>query len=87
MLIEEWPLRGTGPIHSLCSLQSDESKTQAFRRRAKSHAIRQALLKKRRLQGQSTPLASAERARDQCLQSSIFAPAAKAATSSIRWST
>lgn len=42
----------------------DDSKTKAFRRRAKSHAIRQALLKKRKLESLSTPLASAGRARD-----------------------
>lgn len=42
-----------------------DSKGKAFRRRAKSHAIRQALLKKRKLQSRSMPPAAAERARDQ----------------------
>lgn len=42
----------------------DDSKTKDFRRRAKSHAIRQALFKKRKLENRSMPPASAERARD-----------------------
>lgn len=61
-------IEGCGPESQFVFLTietPDDSKTKAFRRRAKSHAIRQALLKKRKLQGQGTPLAFAERARDQ----------------------
>lgn len=38
----------------------DDSKGKAFRHRAKSHAIRQALLKKRKLQSRNMPPAAAD---------------------------
>lgn len=42
----------------------DDSKGKSLRHRAKSHAIRQALLKKRKLQSRNMPPAAAERPRD-----------------------
>lgn len=64
---DEGSTAGCGPRPQFVFLAietPDDSKTKDFRRRAKSHAIRQALLKKRKLESRIMPPASAERARD-----------------------